>query len=135
MKVLLLAERLDAQFLAEALQHGASGCLEKSKAPHRLCDAISALSRGELYLGHGDASLGPAGEDSLGARIRSLLTDRERQIVKLLADGYRSRRIANELDLPEQMVEVHVSMLQAKLGLSSTLDLIWIQRRLDMEEE
>jgi two-component system nitrate/nitrite response regulator NarL len=101
-----------------ALEDGAAGLLTKHASAEQLCEAIGAAARGETVLAH-EVLDGVAREIRLRAgsgRIR--LTDRERAILRLIADGRSLPAIARELHLAVTTVKTHVSHLYEKLGVS-----------------
>ena len=101
-----------------ALEDGAAGLLTKDASAEQLCEAIGAAARGEIVLAH-EVVGGVAREIRLRAgsgRIR--LTDRERAILRLIADGRSLPAIARELHLAVTTVKTHVSHLYEKLGVS-----------------
>jgi two-component system nitrate/nitrite response regulator NarL len=101
-----------------ALEDGAAGLLTKDASAEQLCEAIGAAARGEIVLAH-EVVGGVAREIRLRAgsgRVR--LTDRERAILRLIADGRTLPAIARELHLARTTVKTHVEHLYEKLGVS-----------------
>ncbi len=113
-----------------ALQAGAAGYLLKDAEADEVAAAIRAAARGEVHLDPAvarqlTASLrrGPA------TRPRDLLTDREREILVLVAQGKANKEIASELVISERTARTHVSNILAKLDLSSrTQAALWAVR-------
>jgi two-component system nitrate/nitrite response regulator NarL len=102
----------------EALAHGAAGYLSRDSDADALCDAIVRVARGEAVL---DPRLqtGVAREVRLRAgNGRPLLSPREREILRLIADGASAPRIGCELDLRTGTVKTHMLHLYEKLGVS-----------------
>lgn len=101
-----------------ALEDGAAGLLTKHASAEQLCEAIRAAARGEVVLAH-EVVGGVAHEIRLRAgsgRVR--LTERERAILRLIADGRSLPAIARDLHLALTTVKTHVSHLYEKLGVS-----------------
>jgi two-component system, NarL family, nitrate/nitrite response regulator NarL len=101
-----------------ALEDGAAGLLTKHASADQLREAIRAAARGEIVLAH-EVVGGVAREIRLRAgsgRVR--LTDRERAILRLIADGRSLPAIARDLHLALTTVKTHVSHLYEKLGVS-----------------
>jgi DNA-binding NarL/FixJ family response regulator len=120
-RVLMLSMHDSEQYLFEALRVGASGYVLKADADHTLIDACRAAVRGEPFLY-------PDGISALvrehlkraerGEPIRSdPLTDRETQVVKLIAEGHSGREIGELLQISEHTVERHREHILDKLGL------------------
>jgi DNA-binding NarL/FixJ family response regulator len=103
-----------------ALAAGASGYVIKDAAPEEIALAIRAAHRGEVHLDAAVArrlmaSLRPSGvEDPFGD-----LTEREREILALVAQGQSNKEIALQLAISERTARTHVSNILAKLGVAS----------------
>jgi DNA-binding NarL/FixJ family response regulator len=122
-RVLILTTFEVDEFVFEALRSGASGFLGKGARPEALIDAIRTVARGESLLS-------PAATRGLIARYLTLeergqapasdlldvLTDREREIVTLVATGMSNAEIAKELTLSPLTVKTHVNHAMTKLG-------------------
>jgi DNA-binding NarL/FixJ family response regulator len=118
---LLLSMHDSEQYLIEALRAGASGYVLKAAADDALIDACRAAMRGEAFLYPAGISalmrehLERARQGEPGAG--SPLTDRESQVVKLIAEGHSGREIAELLHISEHTVERHRERILDKLGL------------------
>jgi two-component system nitrate/nitrite response regulator NarL len=100
-----------------AIEDGAAGMLTKNASADQLCDAIGAAARGETILSR-DVVDGVAHEIRLRAgagRVR--LTERERAILRLIADGRTLPAIARELHLARATVKTHVAHMYEKLDV------------------
>ncbi|MER5835542.1 response regulator transcription factor [Streptomyces sp. NPDC002130] len=126
-RILILTMYDNEQYFFEALGAGASGYVLKSVADRDLVEACRATMRGEpfLYPGAVDAlirdHLGRAREGGAGAS--RALTDREEEILKLVAEGHTSQQIADLLVISPKTVERHRANLLQKLGLKDRLEL------------
>ncbi|GAB3572467.1 response regulator transcription factor [Amycolatopsis endophytica] len=127
LRILILTMYDNEQFFFEALKVGASGYVLKSVADRDLLEACRAAMRGEpfLYPGAVTALI----RDYL-ARVRDgdglptkAITDREEEILKLVAEGHSSRQIADLLVISVKTVERHRANLLHKLGLKDRLEL------------
>jgi DNA-binding NarL/FixJ family response regulator len=122
LRTLILSMHDNEQYLLEALRAGASGYVLKSVADHDLIRACRSAMRGEPFVY-------PAAERTLMRRAlsddesRATLTDRESQILALIADGHTSRAIADMLVISPRTVERHRENLRHKLGLRNRVDL------------
>jgi DNA-binding NarL/FixJ family response regulator len=130
-KVLMLTTFEIDDYVYRALRAGASGFLGKGAEPHELVDAIRTVHRGDALLSPvATRSLiehflsGPAaGEDaSLGA-LRAL-TEREREIVALVAQGFSNDEIAARLVLSPATVKTHVNRAMTKIGARDRAQLV-----------
>ena len=121
-RVLVLTTFEREDYLFEALQSGASGFLLKNAEPETLVEAIRVVARGDAMLA---PELTRRLLDRFAARTPSLqrpdlldqLTDREREILRLVASGLSNAEIAASLVVGEATVKTHVSRVLMKLGL------------------
>jgi DNA-binding NarL/FixJ family response regulator len=127
LRVLILSMHDNEQYFFEALRAGASGYVLKSGADTDLVEACRATMRGEPFLYPG--AVRALVHDYL-ARVRSgdsppddPLSSREVEVVKLIAEGYTGREIAEELVISEKTVERHRSNVLDKLGLRDRVEL------------
>lgn len=126
-KVLMLSMHENEQYFFSALQAGASGYVLKSAADEDLVAACRAAMRGEPFLYAGVAST--LVRDFLermrrGERMpRSVLTAREDEVVKLIAEGHSSKEIAAALVIAVKTVERHRANVLAKLGMRDRVEL------------
>jgi DNA-binding NarL/FixJ family response regulator len=120
LRTLILSMHSGEQYVLEALRAGASGYVLKSVADHDLIRACRSAMRGEAFVY-------PAAErplhDALTDESGATLTDRESQILALIADGHTSREIAEMLVISPRTVERHRENLRHKLGLRNRVDL------------
>ena len=122
--VLILTMHADEQFIARALEYGASGYLLKEAAAEQLAEAIRAVARGVLFLGPGilRSVVQRIGQNTNDPH--ELLTNRERQVLQLVAEGMTNRQIAEELGVAVKTVDAHRSHLMRKLGIHDQTSLV-----------
>jgi DNA-binding NarL/FixJ family response regulator len=111
-KRLLLTVRMDDEWLSEAFEAGADGVVSKTVHPV----SLGTLLR-EIAHGHVVQRFRPA--KPVAAREDCPLTEREKEILALAAEGYTNGRIARELWVTEQTVKFHLSNTYRKLGVSN----------------
>jgi DNA-binding NarL/FixJ family response regulator len=127
--VLILSMYSDERYVLRAVKAGARGYLLKNSAGDELLRAIQDVQKGLAFFSpsvaaifqNGFARLDDAG--AIGDRFE-LLTNRERQIYQLLAEGNSNKDIANRLNLSLHTVETHRWRIMEKLDLHSTADLV-----------
>ncbi len=126
MRVLVLSMYDDDSYVIEALRSGAMAYVLKGSPVEELTRALEALYQGRRYLSAplSERLLAQAEETSELQDPYETLTDRERQILHLTAEGYTSREIAERLFISPRTVEKHRENLMAKLGLHSQAELI-----------
>lgn len=124
-RVVMLSMHSDLVHVQRAFQAGASGYVLKRSAPHELLTAIRAVHAGRRFVG------APLGEQMIDLIVSdgpedplSLLTSRERQILKMLAEGRGARETAGALALSPKTVETYRSRLMGKLGLHNMAELV-----------
>ena len=120
-KVLVLTMHAGREYVARAMQEGADAYLLKDSAVQDLVAAIDAVMAGRSYYS-------PAIQQLMAELLREggkppqgvlVLTDREREVLTLLARGLSSKEIASELDISARTVETHRANLMRKLGVKS----------------
>ncbi len=122
--VLILSMHDDERYLFEALKAGASGYVLKRQADTELLEAIRAVERGEPFLTP-DAQRALI-KDVLARKEGrpSELTQREEEIVKLVAEAHTTKQIAELLHLSEKTVENHRANAMRKLGMRDRVELV-----------
>jgi len=117
-RVLLVSAFTDSGVVYKAVETGAAGFLPKEARREQIVDAVLACARGETVLPP-DVAAGLASEIRLRKRHDApALTDREQEILRLIADGKSLPTIATELFLGVTTVKTHVQHLYEKLGVS-----------------
>ncbi|MFP4052574.1 MAG: response regulator [Phycisphaerae bacterium] len=122
--VLILTMHDDEQFIATALENGASGYLLKEAATDELCQAVRRVAEGELYLGSGIPKSAVMRAVRGNEDPYDRLTTRERQVLQLIAEGKTNRAIAEELNLAVKTVDTHRSRLMRKLNIHDQTSLV-----------
>lgn len=127
-KVLALTRHTDTGFLQQLFRAGASGYVLKQSTSDELMRAVRAIAAGGNYLdpaitskvidGYANRKL------TLSAETADSLTDREEQVLRLIAWGYSNKEIAAKLDISVKTAETHKSNLMKKLNLRSRIDIV-----------
>jgi DNA-binding NarL/FixJ family response regulator len=135
--VLILSMHENEQYLYEALRAGASGYVVKNVADRDLVEACRATIRGEPFLY-------PGAETTLindylrrarnGEEPRDPLTPRETEVIKLVAESYTNRQIAEALVISENTVERHRANILEKLGMRDRVELTRYAIRIGLVE-
>jgi two-component system, NarL family, response regulator NreC len=125
--IVTLTRHGDDAYLQELLRAGASGYVLKQSAPTELLQAIRAAAAGGQYLdstltarvtarvlGRADKVKGPA----------ATLSERESEVLRLIASGYSNKEIARQLSLSVKTVEAHKANAMRKLGLGGRIDIV-----------
>jgi len=130
-RVLVLTGSRDSETHEKAAQLGAMGVVLKEDAEDRLIKAIEKVYSGEAWLdritlGNLLWKMSNQDKDSVDPRAKqiSTLTDRERQVIALIAEGLKNRQIAERLFISPTTVTHHLSSIYSKLGVSDRLELV-----------
>ena len=135
-KVLVLSMQDDPRYVREAFAAGASGYVLKEAADSEVVGAVRAVAAGERYV-----------HPSLGARLVAAeaeeqrkaeadpLSDREREVLRLLALGHTNQEIAKALFISVRTAETHRAHIMQKLRLTSRAELVRYALAEDMLEE
>lgn len=127
-RVIVLSRFAEQNQVVRALRAGADGYLLKNDAVDELLIAINAVNRGDIYIS--PAVLRPivdgylAWVEQQGDSPIDRLTDREREVLQLIAEGQSSQAIAEELNLGVRTVETHRANLMNKLDLHNVADVV-----------
>jgi len=125
--VLALTMHEDEQYFFEMIQAGASGYVPKRAAADDLISAIRVIHQGNVFLYPPLAKLLVADylqKESPTSEERSLLTDREREVLTYIAEGYTNRQIAETLVISPKTVDRHRENIMNKLNLHNRVALV-----------
>jgi two-component system, NarL family, response regulator NreC len=127
-KVLTLTRHTDNAYLQQLLSAGVSGYVLKQSAPAELVRAIRAVFSGKNYL---DPALTNkvfsdymSGAPSLRGEGKSGLTDRESNILRLIALGYTNKEIGEQIQISVKTVEAHKANAMRKMGMKTRVDIV-----------
>jgi len=124
-RVLMLSMHDDERYLFEALKAGASGYVLKREADQDLVGAVRAVGRGEAFLTNAaERSIIREwmADDSSGPAVP--LTNREEEVVKLIAEAHTNAQIAEILHVSQKTVESHRANVLRKLGMHDRVQLV-----------
>ncbi len=123
-QVLLLTMFEDDAYVLEALRAGIRGYVLKAQAARDLINAISEILRGSIYLSPGISEAVVKAYMSKDEQPAELLTDRERQVLQLIAEGHTTKKTASLLDLSVKTAESHRTRIMQKLDIHDTAGLV-----------
>jgi DNA-binding NarL/FixJ family response regulator len=128
-KVLVLTVHAEERYLLPVLDAGGSGYVRKSSAHTDLLDAIRTVARGEVFLDPAATKTllqGYLGRVRAGDEqdFQEVLSDRERHVVRLTAEGYSAQQAADQLSLSAKTVETYRHRAMQKLGLTNRAELV-----------
>ncbi|MEA2403595.1 MAG: hypothetical protein QOE08_242 [Thermoleophilaceae bacterium] len=123
--VLLLSMHDDERYLYDALKAGASGYVLKRQADAELIEAIRSVAAGRPFLSSvAEGALVREWLEHGDQAPRDPLTPRELDVVKLIAEAYTNRQIAETLKVSEKTVESHRANVLSKLGMRDRVELV-----------
>ena len=127
-QVVALTRHREGGYLQELLQAGASGYVLKQSSSEELIRAIRAVGSGKSYL---DPAVTTAivnnysgGQANLDAGSVAKLSNREQEVLRLIASGYSNKEIAAQLEISVKTVEAHKANSMRKIGLRSRIDIV-----------
>lgn len=126
-KVLMLTMHADIKYLQEALEAGASGYVLKQAADTELLQAIRDVNKGDIFL---DSHLTQNLVKSMYLSSKeskhsdSVLTEREKEVLTLIAQGYMNKEIGEALQVSVKTVETHKSRMMDKLRCNKRSELV-----------
>ena len=123
LRLLMLSMYDSEQFLFQSLKAGASGYVLKSDADHHIVEAVRRTMRGQSFLYPSAVSSLVKDVVERGDEDFEVLTPRELQVLKLIAEAYSSKEIAKELVISVKTVERHRQNILDKLGMSDRVEL------------
>jgi two-component system, NarL family, response regulator NreC len=125
-RVIFLTMYEDEEYLLQALDAGGSGYMLKDVPAPELLEAVREVSRGRKYLSQRvlEKVLNPQEEQGPRTARFDSLTPREREIVKMLAEGKSVKETARSLSLSAKTVEAHKFNLMRKLQIHNTAQLV-----------
>ncbi|MEV0582924.1 response regulator transcription factor [Nonomuraea sp. NPDC050310] len=122
-RIVVLTSMSDRSDVGPAMRAGAAGFLYKDIDPAALVQGVRAVHGGQVLLAPEAAEAVMAGQRPAAAPVPAPLvkpvplTDREREVLRLIAEGRSNREIARALDVAEKTVKTHVSNVLMKLGV------------------
>ncbi len=128
-RVLILTMHAESEYLMPLLQAGAAGYLLKSAADRELVDAVRAVARGDVYVQPSAARALARGIKRREAyeeereRYESL-SERERDVVRLVATGYSAPEIGEQLNISPKTVDTYKQRVGEKIGLTHRADYV-----------
>jgi two-component system response regulator NreC len=124
-KVLVLSMQDDPRYVREAFEAGASGYVLKEAADTEVVDAVRAVAGGEQYVHPAlGARLVAADAEQRRRADEEVLSEREREVLRLLALGHTNQEIAKLLYISVRTAETHRAHIMQKLRLSSRAELV-----------
>jgi DNA-binding NarL/FixJ family response regulator len=126
--IVTLTRHADDAYLQELLRAGVSGYVLKQSPPSELLQAIRAAAAGRQYLDSALTARITAGflgrEGQKPNRPGAALSERESEVLRLIASGYSNKEIAARLALSVKTVEAHKANATRKLGLNGRIDIV-----------
>lgn len=139
-RVLVLTMHAEEEYLVRVLEAGASGYVVKSAADRELVDAVRAVAHGDVYVQASAArvlarGLARDGKDTdLRARYEKL-TDRERDVLRLVASGFTAPEIGEQLFISPKTVDTYRQRINEKLGITHRSEYVRLALKLGLLKE
>ena len=127
--LVLTAHDRDA-YLASMMEAGAAGYMAKGESTERLIDAIRRAAQGEIVFDPEQFARARRWQETVNQKMDSL-TEREREVLKLMAQGLNNKTIAKNLSISNKTAAFHVSRILEKLGVDTKQKAVaWIHTHL-----
>jgi DNA-binding NarL/FixJ family response regulator len=125
-RVLIVSLYDDEEYVRSALEAGADGYLLKGADADELGEGVGAVMRGETYVSPALGAMLATGRQHVSATRRQLaaLTDRQRQVLQMIAEGHSTRDIAHILKISVKTVETHRTQLMKRLDIHDVAGLV-----------
>lgn len=136
-RVLVLTMHAEEAYLEAVLEAGSSGYLGKATADRDLVEAVRAVARGEIFVQPSAARVLAQGarrrDEQATDRARyERLTDREREVMRLIAEGYTAPEIGEQLAISPKTVDTYKQRVNDKLGLAHRADYVKLALKLGL---
>ncbi len=129
-KVLVLSMHVEEAYIRKAIELGVAGYMPKDISKYELVEAIQTVSKGEMYFSSTVSKVmmnnmvKKVRKSEQAAQATAKLTQREKEIVKLILDGMSSPEIAEKLFISHRTVENHRANIMNKLKVRNTIELV-----------
>ncbi len=128
-RIIILSMHQDDEYVLQALRSGAMGYVLKESTPTELAQAIHDVVQGERYLSRKlnnslISLMVKQSQEKTPAGSYEQLSDREREVLQLVAEGLSSAEIARRLSISRRTVETHRASLMHKMGFANTTDVV-----------
>jgi DNA-binding NarL/FixJ family response regulator len=136
-RVLVLTMHAEEAYLEAVLEAGSSGYLGKATADRDLVEAVRTVARGEMFVQPSAAHVLAQGarrrDQQATDRARyERLTDREREVMRLIAEGYTAPEIGEQLAISPKTVDTYKQRVNDKLGLTHRADYVKLALKLGL---
>ncbi len=136
-RVLVLTMHAEEAYLEAVLEAGSSGYLGKATADRDLVEAVRTVARGEMFVQPSAAHVLAQGARRRDAQATDRaryerLTDREREVMRLIAEGYTAPEIGEQLTISPKTVDTYKQRINDKLGLTHRADYVKLALKLGL---
>ena len=120
-RVIMLSMHSDEHYVIRALKSGASGYVTKDNTPEELEEAVMTVWQGEKYL---SSDIGDSLPEDIESYPEVKFSNRESQVVRMLAKGMNDKDIAKSLEISEKTVQIYTSSIYRKLGTKNRTEAV-----------
>lgn len=124
LKIIMLTMHDEAQYVVQSIKKGADGYLLKDSDENELMEAIMAVSAGKRYFKERVSELILENLFTDTGKGKEILSNREKEIVNLVAQGLKTKEIADQLFVSVRTVETHRAKIMKKLKVSNSAEMI-----------
>ncbi len=123
-KVVILSGHREEFYLMNAIEAGVDGYIHKDIDEHELLTGIHKVIKGDKFYSMEISNILISNIHNRPQRGLPFLTNKEKQVIRYLMDGYSSKEIAAKLDVSPRTIETHRANVLGKFGLKNTIELI-----------
>jgi DNA-binding NarL/FixJ family response regulator len=131
-RVIVLTLHANEEYAVQAFRAGASGYIPKSAASAELEKAIKSVASGENYLGSELSQMAVLKYLKDPRAILSELTARQREVLKMIAEGHATKEIAQRLNISVKTVETHRAQIMERLNIHDVVGLVRYSLRIGL---
>ena len=133
--VVMISANEDPTVMQRAINYGASGYIPKSSSVAQIVDAISSVLQGDVWVPEqADTAAGISTAEAEAVERLQQLTPQQFRVLNMVCRGLANKNIADQLELAEATVKVHVTAIMRKLGVSNRTQAVLMANRLAVSE-
>ena len=138
-RILVVSMHKKIEYITKAFQAGAMGYVSKESASEKLLQGLVDVCNGEYFMGGGISQRvvtrlleSPRNEPAITDTAFQALTPREQEVMRLIAEGFSTKELADKLCISPKTVETHRTNIMTKLDLHGTLEIVRYAARLGL---
>lgn len=134
--VAMISANEDPQTMQRAIEHGAVGFIPKSASIEQILEAVKSIHQGNVWLPERSSNINVPGishSETEAVHRLNQLTPQQLRVLSMLAQGLSNKSIADDLNLAEATIKVHVTAIMRKLGVNNRTQAVLLAKHLDVK--